>query len=425
MAVLARAVDVIALLDIDSAASDISPVALPTVRPKASPEVLSIADCATKSVAEVASPVAVCAFTEEKPAVTFAVPSLSTVAEGATSSATATPSVRLLPVSDVDIVAVLAVAEAVTALLSSEIVAPALTVEPAAVAAERDIKGSVTVALAVLPKASFVVSSKVCTLVCATTASSAFAPATIKLPVFLLPVVVAEIVLLVAEIATVSASPVEDRVMPSSPLVSAMIDESTLFCTLLTNRSALSTEAVALAESRLMLSAAFVALLPSTLRPSATNSVLVDVFCAAEDERLFWVSSTDVVSRSPVTVAAIPEVEETEALVTAVVPEVPTLSATWTLEMPAVLDRVARPPSSTYSVFAADAPVKAAEIPLLSSDNKDVSAPPVTSKLMSELVTVENAVALTVFPAVSICTSLFNCVDCTIRPPSVSTDPNA
>lgn len=85
----------------------------------------------------------------------------------------------------------------------------------------------------------------------------------------------------------------------------------------------------------------------STLMPSATYIVLVAVFCAAVVAMLFWVNATDVVLRSPVIVASIPEVLAITAFSSSVVPEVPTLCATCTLEMPAALDRVETPPSCT------------------------------------------------------------------------------
>lgn len=124
--------------------------------------------------------------------------------------------------------AVFAVADDVTALLLSEIAAEDPTVVPAPLATVNDNRGSLIVELALLPKASVVVSAKDCTLVCATTAFRSLAPATIRLPVFLLPVVVAETVLFVAVIATVCASPAEDSVIPSAPFVCATIDESAL-----------------------------------------------------------------------------------------------------------------------------------------------------------------------------------------------------
>ncbi len=91
--------------------------------------------------------------------------------------------------------------------------------------------------------------------------------------------------------------------------------------------------------------------------------------------------------------------------------------------MPAVLDKVAKPPSSTYSVLAAVAPMKVAVMLLLSKDNNDVAEPPVTDKSISELVTFAKAVALAAVPAVvAFCTSSFSCVDCNTKPARESTE---
>lgn len=166
--------------------------------------------------------------TAEKPAVTVALLVLSVAAEGATSVPAATPSVRLLPDRAVAIVPELAMDEAVTALLLREIAADDPTVVSPSLATVKDNKGLVISAVALLPKSSVVASTKDCTLVCATTASRTLAPATTKLPVFLLPVVLAETALLVAEIDTPVAEPDADRVIPSRPFVCAMIDESML-----------------------------------------------------------------------------------------------------------------------------------------------------------------------------------------------------
>lgn len=273
---------------------------------------------------------AVCVLTEEKPAVTVAVPVLLVEVVGATPVPAATPSVTLLPVSEVAIVAVFAIAEDVTLLLLSEIAADEPTVVSPSLATVTDNNGLLIVACALLPRSSEVESRNDCVLVWATTAFRSFAPATIKLPVFLLPVVVAETALLVAEIDTVSASPAEERVIPSSPFVTAIMDESTLAWTLLTNRSALSISVKAVTELRSILVAALVVFAPdaSTLMPSATYNVLVAVFCAAAVAMLFEVISTDVVSKLPVTVAEIPDDDVITALFKADVPEVPTFSAT-------------------------------------------------------------------------------------------------
>lgn len=340
---------------------------------------------------------------------------------GATPVPAATPSVTLLPVNDVAIVAVLSIAEEVTALLLIEIAADAPTVVSLVVslATVTDNKGSVTVACALLPSVSVVASRKDCVLVCATTAFRSLAPATIKLPVFLLPVAVADTVLLVAATDTVSAEPAEDRVIPAAPFVTAMIDESTLLCTLLRNRSALSISVVAAAELRSILVAPLVVPAPdaSTLMPSATYNVLVAVFCAAVVAMLFEVISTEVVSKLPVTVAAIPDDAVMTALSNTVVPDVPTFSETCTLEIPAVLDRVARPPSWTYRVLAAVVPLKLAAMLLLSKASNDVAEPPVTDKSIVAPVTFEKAVALAaVPPVVEFCTSSLSCVDCNTKP---------
>lgn len=153
----------------------------------------------------------------------------------------------------------------------------------------------------------------------------------------------------------------------------------------------------------------------STLMPSARYIVLVALFCAAAVAMLFCVNSTEVVVRSPVMVASIPDVLAITAFSNSVVPEVPTLSATCTLEMPAALDRVETPPASILRVLAADAPLNDAEMLLLSKEISAALPPPETSRSISDVATIEKAVKV-LTSDVAFCTDAFNCVDCSIKP---------